>query len=370
MDFKFSKDSDGTEPREVPGDKKNQSALVVLLLLLVGGFAYLYFFTGLIRPQEAQKPAPPPSAAAPQAVKMPLPPRTEEPAKPAEKGGEKAAAKTAANVVSAPGPAPVPAPAPVKTPAVKPAAVPAVPAKPAVTPAAPAPVPAKAQAEAKKSEPAKPADRKPAPAVVANSKPAVPPAKAETKKTAITDKKSAAPPKETAKSPKTAVQTKPLPATAGKKVLAGSWSLYVGNYVLGEALSADMGQVRKAGFEPVVKSSTGKKTAMNRLFVADFTERAAAQATMEKLRRQTSDAFVIEQGGRFSLYAGSYLQSESARSEKERLSAAGFSTTVKQVDIAIPSQSLTVGPFSNRKTADAALVKLKNAGIKASLTQK
>jgi cell division septation protein DedD len=365
MDFKFSKDSGGTEPREVPGEKKNQSALLVLLLILVGGFTYLYFFTGLIKPQEAQKPAPPQPAAAPQVVKMPLPPRVDEVAKPAEKEGEKAATKTAANV--APAPAAAPAPAPVKTPAVKPAAAPV---KPAVAPAVPAPAPAKAKVNVQKSEPAKPGDKKPDPAVVANGKPAVPPAKAEAKKSVASDKKSAALPKETAKPPTTAVQTKASPTAAGKKTETGPWSLYVGNYVLGEALSADMGQVRKAGFEPVVKPSARKKTAMNRLFVGDFSERAAAQATLEKLRRQTSDAFVIEQEGKFSLYAGSYLQSESARSEKERLSSAGFSTTIKHIDIEIPSQSLTVGPFSSKKTADSARVKLKNAGIKASLAQK
>ena len=53
MDFKFSKNSDDSQ-QESPDEKRKQSTLLVLLLILVGGFAYLYFFTGLIKPQEAQ----------------------------------------------------------------------------------------------------------------------------------------------------------------------------------------------------------------------------------------------------------------------------------------------------------------------------
>jgi cell division septation protein DedD len=146
--------------------------------------------------------------------------------------------------------------------------------------------------------------------------------------------------------------------------------LLIGNYVLEEALSADMGRVRKAGFEPVVKPAARKKTSMNRLFVADFNDHSSAQSTLEKLKRYTSDAFIIEQGGRFSVYAGSYLQSESANSEKERLKAAGYVTTVRHSNIAIPSQSLSVGPFNSTKAADAALGRLKSAGIKAAFVQK
>ncbi|MFZ2950157.1 MAG: SPOR domain-containing protein [Desulfuromonadaceae bacterium] len=155
-----------------------------------------------------------------------------------------------------------------------------------------------------------------------------------------------------------------------KKATAGPWRLLIGNYVLEEALSADMGRVRKAGFEPVVKPSAHKKKSMNRLFVSDFNDRASARSTLEKLKRHTSDAFIIEERGRFSVYAGSYLQSGSANSEKERLKAAGYVTIVKHSTIAIPSQNLSVGPFNSKKAADAARGRLKSAGIQATFMQK
>jgi cell division septation protein DedD len=329
MDFKFSKDSSDSRPEEAPGEKKKQSALLVLLLILVGGFTYLYFFTGLIKPQEAQKAAEVPTPA-PQVVKMPLPAREGEPAKPDGKASEKVEAPKAA------------ATAPVTT-------------------AAPA---------------AKPADKKPQPVPVADKKgdkaavikaDAKKPA-ADAKKSVVTEKKNVSA-KVGLKKPVSDGQAKPKSVVKAKKAAPGSWSLVVGNYVLEEALSADMGRVRKAGFEPIIKPAARKKTTMNRLFVSEFNDRATAQPTLEKLKRHTSDAFVIEQDGRFAVYAGSYLQSESASFEKERLKTAGFSVTVKHSDISIPSQSLSVGPFNSKNAADAALGRLKNTGIKATFSQ-
>lgn len=368
MDFKFSKDSGDSQQQEAPGEKKKQSTLIVLLLILVGGFTYIYFFTDLIKPQEAQKPAEAP-ASAPQVAKTPLPPREGEAAKP---GGN------APVITDTPKEA---ATAPVATspPAAKPVAAAAKPASaPAPEPAAKtATAPSKPKEEPKRAEAAKAADKKTLPAPVADKKvekAAV--AKAEVKKPAAAAKKSGVADKKSAlakdgvKKTGSGAQAKQEAVAKAKSAAPGAWSILVGNYVNEEALSAGMGRVRKAGLEPTVKQSGRKKSAMNRLFVSEFNDRAAAQSNLENLKRHTSDAFVIEQGGKFVLYAGSYLQSEAARTEKERLKGAGFTATIKHADIAIPSRSLSVGPFNSKKAADSALLKLKRAGIKASLWQK
>lgn len=377
MDFKFSKNSDESQQQEAPGEKKKQSALLVLLLILVGGFTYVYFFTGLIKPQTADAPAPAPAA---QDAKLPLPPREGEPAKPGVKAPENAdGAKSAPATAAKPAAEPA---KPAESAAAKPAAAPA---KPADAPAVAADTaPAKPKEEAKNPEATKPSGKQPLPARAADKKgDTSAAAKTEAKKPATEAKKPAAEAKkpavaDTKSAPATVAVKKPVstgPAkqeagTKAKTSATDSWSLTVGNYVLEDALSADMGRVRKAGFKPVVKPSERRKTTMNRLFVSEFNDRAAALSTMGTLKRHTSDVFIIEQGGRFAVYAGSYLQSDAANSEQERLKAAGITSTLKRVDIAIPSQSLTVGPFKSRKEADAALGRLKNAGIKAALLKK
>lgn len=366
MDFKFSKDSGDSQQQEAPGEKKKQSTLIVLLLILVGGSTYIYFFTDLIKPQEAQKPAEAP-ASAPQVAKIPLPPREGEAAKPG--GNAPVITDTPKEAATAPVAASPPAAKPVAA-AAKPVPVPEPAAKTA-------PAPSKPKEEPKRIDAAKAADNKTLPAPVADKKVGkVAVAKAEVKKpaaaakkTGVADKKSALA-KDGVKKTGSGAQAKQETVAKAKSAAPGAWSILVGNYVNETALSAGMGRVRKAGLEPTVKQSVRKKSTMNRLFVSEFNDRAAAQSNLENLKRHTSDAFVIEQGGKFVLYAGSYLQSEAARTEKERLKGAGFTATIKHADIAIPSRSLSVGPFNNKKAADSALLKLKRAGIKASLWQK
>jgi cell division protein FtsN len=368
MDFKFSKGTGDVEKQEAPGEKKNQSALLLLLLLLAGGFSYVYFFTDLIRPQEAPKQA---EAPVQQVVKMPLPVTGSTAAPPDQKAvvakSEPVAPKEEPSKNLPPKPAPV-APA-VAVPAA------AVPAK--------LPPPVKQKEESAKTAPVKPADKKTAPepaldkkdqktaaAKVEEKKPVVDKTKTPAAKSSepvkSADKKNVE--KVPSKHKKTVAASADVAKNSSEKSDAvGSWSVLVGQYSIEEALSADMGRVRKAGFEPVVTAGPRKKSAMNRLLLGEYANRADAQTELSKLKRLTSDAFVIDQSGKYLVFAGSYLLDARASSEKERLAAAGSKVSIKRAEIAIPTQNLTVGPFNEKKAADAALVKLNANGVKASL---
>jgi cell division septation protein DedD len=369
MDFKFSKET-AESASPASADKGRQNFLLIVLLILVAVFGYIYFFTDLIKPQETQKPA---EAPAPQVVKKPLPPREGQDAKtgtaaaPEVKKEATTTAKTEPQKVAV-----------------------------AETPAAKTPPPAK-------QEPGKPS--KPAPATDASKIPAVPdekgqkqmPSKAAEKKPVVAekpqpiaagkkvspapggDKKPAEAGKIAGSDKKTAAVTAPKKvAVKPKKIVAsvsaqegdgGPWTIVVGSYVLEEALSKDLGRVRKAGLEASVQHGGRKKAHMNRLLLGEYADRVAAQTELDKLKRSTSDAFILNQGGKHCVYAGSYLLQERAVSEKERLAAAGFNLTLKHADVTIPSENLTAGTFSSRKSAEAALKKLKDTGIKATLSR-
>ena len=200
-------------------------------------------------------------------------------------------------------------------------------------------------------------------------------AKVETKKSAVAGIK---PPAAVAKKPLEKEKT-PAPAKAAasgvKKPLseagkagARSWALVVGTYLLEDFMAPDLVKVRKAGLDASVQSGPRKKTTMNRLFLAEFADRNAAMAELEKLKVQTADAFVLDHGAKHVVYAGSYLLPSRAASEKERLAAAGFPLTLKQAVVAIPSKKLTAGIFTDRKEAEKALQKLREAGLKATLS--
>lgn len=328
MDSKFNNEATEGETQVKP-EKGRQTGMVLLLLLLLGGFGYLYFFTGLIRPQE-QPPAPQPP---PQVVKQPLPSRDAAPAD---------AAKTAEQKPQTAPPAPVPA---------VPVAV-----KPADTKAAVASTP---KAEAKKPVPAKPlAKPEPAKAAVA---PVV--KKAEVAKSAASAKQAE---KSTAEvKPASSKQPEPLRKVAVAPKKHGPWTVVAGLYVVEELLAADMTKVKNAGLTPLITSGPKRPVAMNRLFYAEYASKDEARQAVEKLQRTSGGGFSVQRGAKHEVYAGSYAVQSGAQAEQQRLSAAGVKVTIKKSQVPLASRKLTAGTFTDRKAADDAVKKLKAAGIAA-----
>jgi cell division septation protein DedD len=270
---------------------------------------------------------------------------------------------------------PVPAPAPVNKPAAQALAKPKEEAKKVEAAQSAVKKPLPVVAKASESKPASSEKKTP---VIAEKKPVVPekkplPAKDNEKKVVDTKKPvEQTSTRVTAQSqPKNDLQ-KPArkePVVSGDAAVSGRWTVLVGNYVLEEALATDLARVRKAGLEAYVMPGAQKKTHMNRLLLAQFTDRAAAQIELDKLKRHTSDAFVIDGAGTHTVYAGSYLLDARALSEKERLAAAGFNLTLKRADVPIPSKNLTAGSFAEKKAAEETLKKLQAAGVKATLSR-
>lgn len=364
MDFKFSKDQDDSSNQAVNGSKGNQNALLIVLLVLVGGFAYLYFFTGLIKPLTVQKPA---EVQAPQVVKKPIPTRDGEPAKVSAAAAPEMKKDVATPSAGKPEPPKVAQASPEVVPVAKEAPKPQVEAKkpelskPVSVVKKPMPVPAEKQEQ--KLASAKGDDKKAA--QVEKKLPVVEKKDATAKKT-IDKKKTTG---SEVKAKKTVAKSEKKPAAVTSQAPSCRWTVMVGSYLLEDTLAVDLVRVRKAGLEAAVLPGTRKKTQMNRLFLGEYGDRSAALAELDKIKRHTSDAFIMDHGGKHAVYAGSYLLNERALSEKERLAAAGFSLTLKRAEVAIPSKNLTAGTFNDKKAAEAALKKLKAAGVKATLSQ-
>ncbi len=316
MDFKFGKEPAHDESPQQSPDKGRQTGLLILLLVLVGGFGYLYFFTGMIRPQE-QSPTPQPP---PQAVKQPLPSRDAVPA----------AQPTSPSSVS---------PAPPVTPGKQqpPAAV-----GTAIVPAAPS--------QAPKPAVAKPADAvKPAAQLVKKEQPKEQPqsaaAKAEVKPAAVQPTKLAP------------VEKKPVAKSTGP------WTVVVGYYVVEEALAADMTRVKKTGLTPVMTSGPKRPATMHRLYVGEYGSRVEGQQVLGKIQQIGGSGFLVQRGDAYELFAGSYAIQSGAEVEQQRLAAAGIKATIRKVQVPLASRKLTAGTFTDRKTAESAVKKLKDAAI-------
>jgi hypothetical protein len=352
-----------TRKRASLGEKgSSQTILLLVLALLLAVFGYLYFFTDIIKSRPTAT-LPPPPAQVKQAI----------PARP-EGGGEvkpsgttpvptKPDDKTAAVPPAAPAAAPAVAPSAAPT-AAKPApATTAAPAKPAAAPpAAPAaqtaakPAPAQAVAPAKQptATSAAPAAAKPAPAAVA-AKPAAAPAASAKPAPAVKEGQTKA------------ADTKPAAKQA--KPAGGAYTLLVGEYVVEKSVAPVQAKLKKLDIGPVTKTKIKRSEPMNRLFLATYDDRQAAESALDKLKKDTGDGFMLPENGKYTVYAGSFFMEGKAAIEQDRLYEKGYKLVMKKSTAMVPVVRITAGSYASKDDARKDLDRLKKSGIAAQVVK-
>ncbi|MRR57905.1 MAG: SPOR domain-containing protein, partial [Deltaproteobacteria bacterium] len=293
----------------------------------------------------AQKPGPALEKKA--ATPAPAPARTSQPP-----------AKTAAAVqkdVKAPAKS---APAPVKSMDVKPVAKQAPPPAKQKTVAA-KPTPVKAATVTAKKESAKISDKD--------------------SRASLTDRK-----KLTAASKRTAMPAAvkgQLPVTTSKDVAAkhnkvragaeekapdknaGNYTLVVGSYVLKSSMLSDKTKLERAGLKPLVSEGKKKSEPMNRLLVAEFGSYSSARSELSRVKKTSKDAFLLQEKGRFTVYAGSYFNHERAMQEQDRLRKQGFVPIVKKSSAPVSTYTLSSGSYATREAAVKEAGRLRKLGF-------
>lgn len=318
----------------------SQQILLLVLLFLILVFGYLYFFTNLIRQREEVAKTPPAQTTQ---IRQPLPPRpNQEGEKPAAvvKPEEKQPAQAKAEK-----PAPPPAP-PQQAKPVPPQAKP-VPsqARPAAVP--PQPAPGKAVKAEDKTLHKELTKASPAPA------PAVPRKKAGAKPVVAA----------TSTGKKAPVQAA-APQAVKPAAEQGAYAL-LADFAADKEMKAARAKLTKLGITPVHAKKVEKLQTMHRLFLADFDTHYAADMELQKLQKVSSSTFILEENGRYAVYAGSYLHEKGAAAERKRLAGKGFNLSVKTAKVKIPVHSLTAGAFASSEDARKEASVLKKKGITA-----
>lgn len=341
------------EPKKSGGSR--QVVLLILLLVVAAG-GYVYYFTGIFH----QPPEPAKAPTAPEAqVKKPLPPREAVPVEPP--AGE---VKVAEQKVEPTAPAATPQPeAKVAKPVEeKPAKAEKPAAKQEAKPAAKQEVKPVKKAEPVKEAPAAKAEPKKQPAKNEVQQPtkAVKPAVAgkEAKPAAQEKAKPAAASKE--KPAKPAKKIEPVVESAG----TGEFTLVIGTYVVPSSMDADKEKVKKAGLTPVIVKGPKKAEPMIRILLSEAADRAGAEAELAKVKQVTEDAFILDEGGKYRVYGGSYFVQGRAESERQRLVKQGLRATLKKATVSVATLQLRAGKFPSRDAAAKEAERLKKLGLK------
>lgn len=313
----------------------SRNLLLGVLAALLAAFGYLYFFTGVIK----QRQEPPQQASVPQQqVKQPMPPR---PASPAT------------NITPE---APAPTVKPGQPPPLQPATVPSKPAQPA-KPAEPQP---KQQVAASKPAPPKAVQPAPQP-----QKPVAPPPKpaVNEQKQAAAVNKGATPKPEQAKAP----AKEPVHKSAAKKPPV-SYRITTAETVSRQKADKIVEQLKKGGAVNVKKEASLTEHTMNRLYVTEFADRAAAGVELEKLRKSSPGAFILPSSGKYELYAGSYDKEKGAEIEKRRLESLGIKLTLQKASVKVPNFHVSA-QASSKEAADESARIIRKLGVEATVAR-
>ena len=156
-----------------------------------------------------------------------------------------------------------------------------------------------------------------------------------------------------------AESAKPVAAAGGQ----GAYLLQIGAYVLEANLEQTLKTVRALGYQPLV--STGKKTvAMTRLRVGAYPQKQAREKLRE-LKQLAPTAFLLAEGERMALYAGSYFGLDRARVEADLLYQHDIHIDEETVSVAIPIRTVRFGAFSDAAAAEIVAEQTKKAGLDA-----
>ncbi len=233
------------------------------------------------------------------------------------------------------------------------------------------PLPARQTAMSSAQPMAKPAGApsgtKPLPA-----KPAAPPPPIPTAVPAKPAAKAVQPPVKTVPQPATApvpAPAKPLvkAAKTGKKLHKGHYTLLIGVYVLEKSIYDDKARLKKAGLTPVVRKGGHKRITMNRLLLASFADKNSADAELLKLQKVTDGAFILQENGKYAVYAGSYFVEGMAAKEQDTLRKHGITLVMKKVHVTMPVLRMTAGSFASHEAAQKEAARLKKRGLDATV---
>jgi cell division septation protein DedD len=159
-------------------------------------------------------------------------------------------------------------------------------------------------------------------------------------------------------------ETKP-PASVER----GLYTLLVGEFALPRSVKDAQVKLRKAAIAPVMKKSIKRQEPMNRLFLAEFSDREAAEVELKGLAKLTADAFILPENGKYAVYAGSYYMKGQAASEQDRLYDKGVKLVMKKVFAPINVIRMTAGSFATREEALKAAASLKKRGLVAQVVK-
>ena len=151
--------------------------------------------------------------------------------------------------------------------------------------------------------------------------------------------------------------------------LIGTYTILLGEFAPGKNYQALEAKLEARGLKPLNKKIISKKELMHRLFVKECSDYDQAASDLEKLKKLSIDAFFIEKSGKYSLYAGSYLNKSTVNKEMTRLAEQGIKIEIQQIEVPVTVVRLTSGSYTSKQNAEKGLERFKKYAVPATVTE-
>jgi len=180
------------------------------------------------------------------------------------------------------------------------------------------------------------------------------------------------PPAEAAKPAAAGNTAAPVMETpTGAPAAAKAYTLSVGEYSSKSVMADAIGKIESVGLVAQVQQGPQKTEQMTRLYHAEFPNQALAQKALKKLQLFKANGFIqLNEKKQHAVYAGSFLDQNSATKEQARLAGHGIKVRPEKTSVSFATFQLTAGNFLGREVALKYARRLEQLGLKAVVTEK
>jgi len=169
---------------------------------------------------------------------------------------------------------------------------------------------------------------------------------------------------------KAALKPSPSINKAVEKKRDDFFTLKITDLVALKNVNSTTAKLKKAGITPVSRYKGTTVIPMHRLFYAEYPDYKSAAADLDILRaKKATGAFIVREGEKCILYAGSYIKEKYCAIEQDRLFDEGVRLVMKTAPVEIPMNYITAGSFASQEEADNAVEKLKKARLAVDVIQ-
>jgi hypothetical protein len=162
----------------------------------------------------------------------------------------------------------------------------------------------------------------------------------------------------------------PVPAKVSKKTerpvsKSSAYTLLIGEFPGGSDIGAVGTLLKKHGVSPIRTDQVKRLQPMYRLFLANFDDYETADKEFQTLRQRAPAAFITKENGKFSVFAGSFMNETRAIVEQQRLALEQITLVRQTAQVNVALTRVTAGTFSDGTAAAMKVRQLQKYGVHA-----